>query len=416
MRDCPRRNGQYREALDDLTNAIGLRRDTAKVYYCRGSVYLATAKERPAAIRLQPRLDLKEMAARGLPEGKPPVAPPPGAPVERATKLALDDFNTALRIRPQYADALLGRGIAKLLLGQFEEADGDFSAAIDLDGKLAGAHCERALARFSLNRLYDAIRDADEAVRQNRDDASAYSVRAPARARTGDLYGALSDYDEAIWRKSRDPNLHYNRGLIFFSKEDYDRAIDDFDEVTRLAREDAGGFLLLAKAQMRKMGRSFDPLRYGTARPPKDHLWVEQVSRAIENLDKAIRLDGQNADSFYYRALAKLEQAQLKLAIEDLDRAIELRPKEGKYYFERGGARLASLAGLASLITPDFSGAVDDFEQARRLGLDANHAPYCYFYLGVAYERMGQKERSEHYFQLARDAGLNRKPQRTFVK
>ena len=433
------RNGQYREALEDLRKAIDMGGGTAEVYYCRGCVYLAAVRERPVAVEIPPALDLRETIGKVLPDGKPSAVPPTFTParkqvrlssvirlasvtclfcqnpkpellelipssdesdrVVRTAELALADFNIALRIRPQYADAFLGRGIAKRLLGRLEEAVGDISAAIDLDGKLAEAYRQRAFVRLRLDRFHEAIHDADEAIRQNRDDVAAYSIRAAARAQTGDLDGALSDYEEAIRRKPADLDLHYNRGVIFLSKNDYDRAIDDFREMTRLAPKDALGFRLLAKAQMRKMGRLFDPLRYGTARPPKDDLRAEQVSRAIENLNKAIRLDGQNADSFYYRALEKLEQAQLKLAIEDLDRAIELRPKEGKYYFERGGARLNS---------SDNRRAAADLEKALRLEPVAKYVPYCHRCLGVAYERMGDVGKSRDHFQKAGGASLPR--------
>jgi serine/threonine protein kinase/Tfp pilus assembly protein PilF len=49
-----------------------------------------------------------------------------------AWRLALADFEKALRLDPDYGDAYTGRGLARVMLGQFEEAVADARQALDL--------------------------------------------------------------------------------------------------------------------------------------------------------------------------------------------------------------------------------------------------------------------------------------------
>ena len=49
---------------------------------------------------------------------------------------AIQDYNGALRINPQYARAYASRGIARLYLRRDAEAESDFKKAFDLDPSL----------------------------------------------------------------------------------------------------------------------------------------------------------------------------------------------------------------------------------------------------------------------------------------
>jgi len=75
-------------------------------------------------------------------------------------RAALDDFNNALRINPEQAEAWLNRGVAKLTLQQYADGLVDIQKGIDLGpSEMALAYFNRAIAYENLGRISDAYFD-----------------------------------------------------------------------------------------------------------------------------------------------------------------------------------------------------------------------------------------------------------------
>jgi tetratricopeptide (TPR) repeat protein len=78
---------------------------------------------------------------------------------------ALEAYNKALEINPQFAEALCGRGNTKRALGAYEEALDDYNESIRLKPNYAEAYWGRGHARFSLGDPKGAVSDHEEAIR-----------------------------------------------------------------------------------------------------------------------------------------------------------------------------------------------------------------------------------------------------------
>ncbi|WP_051410946.1 tetratricopeptide repeat protein [Synechococcus sp. CC9616] len=72
---------------------------------------------------------------------------------------AIDDFNKAIEINPQDADAYNNRGGAKIELGDYQGAIDDWSKAIEINPKDAVAYLSRGVARELVYDLEGACRD-----------------------------------------------------------------------------------------------------------------------------------------------------------------------------------------------------------------------------------------------------------------
>jgi tetratricopeptide (TPR) repeat protein len=80
---------------------------------------------------------------------------------------AMDDFNNALRMDPEQADAWLNRGVAKITLGQYSDALTDIQKGIDLGpSEPALAYYDRAIAHEKLGRVRDAYFDYQRALKE----------------------------------------------------------------------------------------------------------------------------------------------------------------------------------------------------------------------------------------------------------
>ena len=79
---------------------------------------------------------------------------------------ALDDFNAALRIDPDQADAYLNRGVAKITLGQYADALVDIQKGIDLGpSEIALGYYDRAIAHERLGNIREAYFDYQRALK-----------------------------------------------------------------------------------------------------------------------------------------------------------------------------------------------------------------------------------------------------------
>ena len=101
-------------------------------------------------------------------------------------KGAIADYDTAIRLKPDYTIAYNNRGNAKNDLGQHSAAIADFDTAIRLKPDLAEAYYNRGLAKYQLGQHSAAIADYDTAIRLKPDDAigiqQSRSCEVPARS------------------------------------------------------------------------------------------------------------------------------------------------------------------------------------------------------------------------------------------
>ena len=69
-------------------------------------------------------------------------------------KAAITDYDTSIRLKPDYASAYLNRGIAKAKLGQHEAAIADYDAAIHFKNDLVNAYVNRGIAKVALRSTF----------------------------------------------------------------------------------------------------------------------------------------------------------------------------------------------------------------------------------------------------------------------
>src|SRR5499426_2124525 len=188
--------------------------------------------------------------------------------------------------------------------GQYDRAIEDYNQAIRLNPNHANAFSNRG-ATYARKGEYDrAIESYDEAIRLNPKHADAFSNRGVAYARKGDYDRAVENYDEAIRLNPRHANAFSNRGVAYARKGDYDRAIENYDEALRLNPKHANALYNRGNAYRHK----------------------GDYNRAIENYDLAIELNPKHVDAFSNRGLVRFYQGQFAAAVPDFSRAVKLTP------------------------------------------------------------------------------------------
>ena len=112
---------------------------------------------------------------------------------------------------------------------------------------------------------------------------------------------------------------------------------------------------------------------------------LKQYERAIEDLNKAIEIEPEDAEAYYNRGDSYNKLKQYERAIQDFDKAIGLKPDYAEAYNNRGN----SCDGLKQ-----YERAIEDFDKAIELKPDKEVLTISYYNRGISYNGLKQYERA----------------------
>lgn len=153
---------------------------------------------------------------------------------KRENDLAVEDYNQVLQLEPGNADAFYNRGLVRYGIGDFANAIDDYTRAIGLKPDDADAFYNRALAHQNKREFAEAIEDYTQATLIKPGFSNAFCNLGVVRKAMGDLKGALTAYNEALRIQPGDPVIYYNRAAARRSLGDLGGARDDLDQAVHL--------------------------------------------------------------------------------------------------------------------------------------------------------------------------------------
>jgi tetratricopeptide (TPR) repeat protein len=137
---------------------------------------------------------------------------------ERDFEGALENFDRAIKLNPDYADAYNNRASVRQELGDDPGAKKDYTEAILLNPDCAAYHNNLGIISYNSGDYLGAQADHTRAIQLNPGYAQAYNGRGFARLHLGDLQGALKDFTQAIELNADDALAWNNRGDVYFLK------------------------------------------------------------------------------------------------------------------------------------------------------------------------------------------------------
>ena len=196
---------------------------------------------------------------------------------------ALADYNQALRLKPDYAEAYNGRGAAWRSKGEHGKAFADFNEAIRLRPNFSMAYKNRGNAWSAKGEYANAFADFDQAIRLQPDYAEAYYFRGLSWSLYGENDAAIADYDTALKLKPDYPEAYFSRGMLWGVEGMHDKALADLNQTIRLKPDYAEAYCYRAFA------------------------WVTkgEEDKALADLQQTVRLQPSNAVA--YKILAVIQ-------------------------------------------------------------------------------------------------------------
>lgn len=304
------------------------------------------------------------------------------------------DYDRALLLQPNNAEAYAGRGSLSSLTGNFDAAVADLDRAIQFKPEWAEIYVNRGGVYCVLGELDRSLKDLDQAIRLRPDLPLAYINRAAVYTAKESLDQALADYNRALSIDAHLAGAYQGRGHVYSLRGDLGRAMSDYNRAIQL-----------------------DPTLWGAyAQRGEVYRRRGEGARAKQDFDRQVQLQPNRAESYLMRARNYVFWGDLKSALPDWNRAVDLEPNSPAPYLARGvGYQLtndrqraledfnkaidldptsptayASRAGLY-VSTNDLDSALSDIQKA--LDIDPDMIE-LYYGRGDIYQKQGEKEKA----------------------
>jgi tetratricopeptide (TPR) repeat protein len=221
---------------------------------------------------------------------------------EGKTEEAINYYNKAISMTPDFIFFYNNRGSAYAKLGQYQRAIENYNQAIRLKPDHSGAYYNRGIAYTDLGQYKRAIENFNTAIHLKPDNADAYNNLGTTYLKLGQYQQAIENCNQAIRLKPNDANGYYNRGIAYGKLGQHQREIEDYNQAIRLKPDDADAYYNRGTA-------------YGA---------LGQYQSAIENWNQAIRLKPNYAEAYNNRGTFYLMKGDKKLGCSDAQKACEM--------------------------------------------------------------------------------------------
>ncbi|PIE87043.1 MAG: hypothetical protein CSA03_02190 [Bacteroidetes bacterium] len=232
-------------------------------------------------------------------------------------------------------------GILNAFFADTAQAISDYTEAIKRDKSFDSPYVNRGVIYQKQGKFEQAENDFSQAIKLGKSPAIALNNRGFLYQESGRLDDAQKDFQRAIKLDPTYPQPNINLAEIHLSRKENEMAFDVLNQFVD--------------------NNSTDPKAYTTR--ADFYRKVGFMRKALNDLDKAVEVSGNNPDYLIERAKFKDDFIYDDLgAVADCDLAIQKNPNDANYYYQRS----RPLYDLQ-----DYTGVIENCEKA--LELDSKH-------------------------------------------
>jgi tetratricopeptide (TPR) repeat protein len=263
-------------------------------------------------------------------------------------------MSQAVQNDPASADLVYYLGEAYRLSGDDELALESYDRAIQVNPNFAPAYLRRAQMRLLADPDAEVLEDFEKAIVLDPNYTETFIELAAYHLAMGDTEAALEDLKTVEEKAPYEPRLYLLKAQINLSQGEYTTALENAQKAYDLDQTQLPIYLTLAQASLfndkpketQKMIETY--LLYEEKNP---QAWLILGLSAFQNgdqetafqaMDKALELDKRLPEAYRYRGLLHLEMGEGQEAVNDLVEAVRFTPNDFDTNLELGRALLAA--------------------------------------------------------------------------
>ena len=147
---------------------------------------------------------------------------------------ALEQWQKAIKINPNYIEAYNGCGNAYKNLKKFEEAVQSFKKAIQIEPRYFEAQINLGSVLIKLERFEDAIKNFDKVIDVDNMAAQAFQGKAYSLMKLKKYEEAIYNFNKSIKINPNDANVFYNLGATYENLKKWQEAADSFSQAMQI--------------------------------------------------------------------------------------------------------------------------------------------------------------------------------------
>ncbi|KAL0218080.1 hypothetical protein RCL1_008928 [Eukaryota sp. TZLM3-RCL] len=261
---------------------------------------------------------------------------------------ALDAYDAAIRVDPNYVYAHYNRGLVLKQLQRYDEALQAYDAAIRVDPNYVHAHNNRGDVLAKLNRPNDALESYDNALRVDSRNVYAHNGRGLVLENLQRFNEALEAYDAAIRVDPNYVHAHTGRGVVLENLQRFNEALEAYDAAIRVDPNYAiahynRGLVLKHLQRFDEALEAYDAAirvdpNYVHAHNNRGDVLAKlnRPNDALESYDNALRVDSRNVYAHTGRGIVLENLQRFNEALEAYDAAIRVDPNYVHAHTGRG--------------------------------------------------------------------------------
>ena len=263
---------------------------------------------------------------------------------------AIDSYNKALALNPDYADAYFNIGNALGKQGKLDAAIDSYNKALALKPGYAEAHNNMGLILQEQSKLEEAIEAFKQVQVSKPDNADAYYNMGNALKELGKLEEAIEAYSKTLALKPDSADAYYNMGISLQKLGKLEEAIEAYNKTLAIRPDYADAYLNMGITlkELDKLEEAIEAYNKALAIKPgyadaylnmgitlKE---LDKLEEAIEAYNKVLAIKPGYADAYNNIGNALYKQGELEGAIEAYNKALAIKPDYVEAYYNMGAA------------------------------------------------------------------------------
>ena len=231
-------------------------------------------------------------------------------------QLALAAYDKAIQIHPNYLEAWSGRGFVLNNLQRYQEAIASFDKALQLENKSPEVWNAKGEAFSNLNQYDKAIKSYEKALELKPDYYEAWYNKGWGLHNLKQYNEALVAYDKAVELKPDYEQAWYNRGNALVNLQRYQDAFTNYDKAVQYKPNHYQAWLSRGNVLIN----------------------LQRYPEAIESFNQVIKYNQNSYKAWYSRGWSLHQLKRYEEAVESYNKAIELQRNDYQVWYNRGNS------------------------------------------------------------------------------